>query len=372
MANGRKIIWGAGLAALVLIFPVLAAAEIYGYVEGRYLRVTGAGPAVPEYVTSERVRPTFVEPLKNAKGVTITATSVFFLTQYENADPQIQTTADYLVVDRLFADLEAGPARVRVGRQAVNWGSALIWNPTDPFPEVFLTDYWAERKGLNALRVYFPLPQNSRLTMVATTGDSNFTENRYAIKASVARWAADLSAIWIDDTIRDRLVWGLDVKGTAVIGYWIEAAAFRSKGPIGEPFEQAVIGMDYSFPVKSMLYLAAQYYYDGSGQDRPANYDWTALAAGQRTTLARHYASLTAMLSWNADLTFAVNYIYNLDDATALLTPYLTVVLRDFRVSAGANLLVGPEGGEFRPQKNQDPLNLIPDAVYYMWGRWYF
>ncbi len=361
----------AAFALTMLALPTPVAAEIYGYAEARYLRIEGAGPSLPEYVTSQRFRPTFSDELDSIPEINFTATPEFRLIQYEDLPPAIEETDDYLTVERLYMDADVGPARVRVGRQAINWGSAMVWNPTDLFQEVFLTDYWAERQGVNAARVYLPLPQDFRLTMAAATGESKFYENRYAAKASLRRWEADLSVVWSDDVVADRLVWGLDLKGTAVVGYWIEAATFAPKNERDDPFNQAVLGIDYSFPVRSTLYVAGQYYYDGSGEADPDDYDWIGLALGRRQTLGMHYANLLATLAWNSEISMAVNAIYNLDDSTMMASPYLTVSYENLRVSAGANLLAGPEGGEFRPHSSQDPMKIVAERAYYVWARYY-
>jgi hypothetical protein len=361
-----------GLVLLLLLLPLAARSELYGYLEARWLRADGAGEAVPGYVTAERIRPTLVEPVKSLKGVTVTATPQVLITQREGRQERYDDAGDYLTVERLYADVDAGPARLRIGRQAVNWGSALIWNPTDLFEEVFLTDYWAERKGLNAVRVYVPMREEFRLTAVAATGDTVWSHNRYGVKASLARWRADMSVVWMDDVANDRLVWGLDVKGTAILGYWVEAAAFAPKNPDVDPYQQAVLGVDYSFPVLGTLYVAGQYYYNGQGRAHADAYDWAALATGRQPNLAMHYASLIATLAATPDLSVAMTSIVNLDDSTWLMTPYLIYTWRDFRVTAGANIFAGPEGGEYRPHNRQSPGNFIPRAVYYAWGRWYF
>jgi hypothetical protein len=334
--------------------------------------VEGAGSAVPEYLTMERVRPTFVEETDSVEGLSLTVTPEFHLYQWEDDPPAIEETDDYLSIERFYADVEAGPARVRVGRQAVNWGSAYIWNPTDVFQEVYLTDYWAEREGVNAVRVYVPMADEFRFTAVAATGDTVFHHNRYAVKASYNHWGADGSLIWMDDVARDRLVWGVDVKGTAVLGYWVEAAAFAPKNGKDDPYQQAVVGLDYSFPVLGTLYLAGQYYYDGSGEADPEDYDRLGAALGQRSTLGMHYANLLVILNLNSDLAVTVNQVANLDDSTWLLTPYVTLSQGNFRLTAGANLYGGPEGGEFKPRRGQEIIDLTPDLAYYFWGRWYF
>ncbi len=372
---------------LFCLFSSVAHAEIYGYIEARLIRIEGLGPEMPlalpeevkemapvpfpEYITYERFRPTLVEEIGEDGKISLTVTPEIHFIQYDGQNSDLMETDDYLNVERLYLDLDAGPARIRLGRQAINWGSALIWNPTDMFKEVYLTDYWAERKGINAVKVYVPLPEDFRLTVAASTGDTVFSDNRYAARASLARWGADMSVVWMDDAANDLLAWGVDVKGTAVIGYWVEAAMFAPKNRDYDPYYQAVAGVDYSFQVRDGLYIAAQYYYDQTGDSKREDYKWDEMQAGKRSTLATHYANLMATLSWNSEISGTINAIYNLDDQTAMASPYLTVTLGKFRVTAGANIPIGPEGGEFMPHPDQDAIGLVPDLTYYAWVRYY-
>ncbi len=66
-----------------------------------------------------------------------------------NALFRIDGADDYLDVDRLYVDAYLGEVDVRFGRQAINWGSAQFFNPTDPFPEVLFAEPWRPRRGVN-------------------------------------------------------------------------------------------------------------------------------------------------------------------------------------------------------------------------------
>ncbi len=59
-------------------------------------------------------------------------------------------------LDRLFVTFEGGKWNVKLGRQRVNWGQTLVWNPNDIFNtySYFDIDY-PERPGCDALRVTF-------------------------------------------------------------------------------------------------------------------------------------------------------------------------------------------------------------------------
>ncbi len=61
-----------------------------------------------------------------------------------------------VIADRLWAQWARGRWQVRVGRQRVNWGKALTWNPNDWFNAWNFLDFdYEERPGADALRVQY-------------------------------------------------------------------------------------------------------------------------------------------------------------------------------------------------------------------------
>jgi hypothetical protein len=61
-------------------------------------------------------------------------------------------------IDRLWVDFNFGKFQARVGRQRINWGQALVWNPNDIFNAYSFFDFdYIERPGSDALRLqYYP------------------------------------------------------------------------------------------------------------------------------------------------------------------------------------------------------------------------
>ncbi|MBK8969756.1 MAG: hypothetical protein IPM36_24480 [Lewinellaceae bacterium] len=61
-----------------------------------------------------------------------------------------------VIADRLWAQWARGRWQVRVGRQRVNWGKTLTWNPNDWFNAWNFLDFdYEERPGSDALRVQY-------------------------------------------------------------------------------------------------------------------------------------------------------------------------------------------------------------------------
>jgi hypothetical protein len=61
-------------------------------------------------------------------------------------------------IDRLWVDFNYGKLQVRAGRQRINWGQTLVWNPNDIFNAYSFFDFdYIERPGSDAIRVqYYP------------------------------------------------------------------------------------------------------------------------------------------------------------------------------------------------------------------------
>ena len=61
-------------------------------------------------------------------------------------------------IDRYWLDLNYGKFQARIGRQRINWGQTLVWNPNDIFNAYSFFDFdYVERPGSDAIRLqYYP------------------------------------------------------------------------------------------------------------------------------------------------------------------------------------------------------------------------
>ena len=75
-------------------------------------------------------------------------------------------------IDRLWFDANYGKFQARIGRQRINWGQTLVWNPNDIFNAYSYFDFdYIERPGSDAVRLQY-YPGSSSAIEIAVKADS--------------------------------------------------------------------------------------------------------------------------------------------------------------------------------------------------------
>jgi len=172
-------------------------------------------------------------------------------------------------VDRLNVSIYLPFADVTVGRQAISFGKAYLWNPLDVFrpfdPTSFDRDY---KIGVDALRVDMPFGETGTVTMVGalSLGDGNEDHGVWFGSAALARvgWMA---ATW-DWVVQGGKVYGGFQVGGAASGD-IKNLSVRLEGMHFEPLaddefdrhQSLVLGVGRAF--QNTLNIQLEYFYNG-------------------------------------------------------------------------------------------------------------
>ena len=319
----------------------------------------------------------------------------------ENRLLGVSDARDYLSVERLYLDAYLPWADVRMGRQAVNWGSAFLVNPTDPFPEVLLLEPWKPRAGVNAVRVTVPVLEDHEVTAVLGSDDA-FRNIRAALRGTILLGEADLSLVGAYRQEADGGLVGVNLRGTLEVGYWVEASAHFQEG--SDPYEEVAVGLDYSFDVLDALIVAAQYYRNGAGSSTSSPRASAALGAIEPPTCAagdvfpsttttdpfapfltgRDYGIANVRLALSPEWSISALWVQNVGDGTAFGVPVVTTYPADWlELSASAQLpvTVWGDGGELDPADEDlkvglgnggptvDFSGLAPAATVILWSR---
>lgn len=414
-------------------------AELAGYAEvrGMYMVNVEGTP----WTAIEKVRPTFsISPAPRVKAYaavegtlvegrdTADEVAKFLeagplgpdLEEYctHNETYQFEDVRDYLTVERLYVDFTGEKVDFRVGRQPVNWGSALVFHPTDLYNEVVASEPWRERKGVNAVRANIePTAWLQTVALVALDDDLSAFEKTEdgalpeaqdlpfsgAVKVTAKKWETDWSAVG-SYKMDGHWFAGGDLRGTLGVGWWVEGGYHGDLRAIDPEGAEVVAGVDYSIPVLDRVYFAAEYRYDGTGVADPGDYDY-GLRAGavdvpytcetaetvntdpskepsRRTTLGQHYVDGTVNIAFLDDWTVSTVAIVNVADGTGLVVPDVALAIGErWKVHVGAQIPFGAEGEFAPPDENFDvtfganTTNLagfVPDATVNTWVRYSF
>jgi len=406
----------------VLLIPALHA-ESSGFLETRVHGYLGVDSAPVTVV--ERFRPEMTHALSDR--LVVSTTVELTLSQGRSTDQELEdaltdsglldlqgcaftedtnpalgisTLSDYASVERLSVDAYLPFADLRLGRQAINWGSAFLVNPTDPFPEVLLTDPWADRSGVNAFRATVPLGEAHQVQAVMGTDDA-FQDPRIAARATFNVWNTDFSVVGATEPEAESSLAGLDLRGTLGVGWWVEGVIHVDPNA-DAPYEEVAAGIDYSFPVLDALVFQVQYYRNGHGSP---TFDPAALAAtmdgavdglvcdGVATPtfspdpftpvfFGRDYVMGSAALSVNPEIGASALFIQNLGDGSAMAVPVITATPRgwlEIALAAQIPLSTWGDGGELHPSDEAlvydtglgslDFSGLFPKATFIAWSR---
>lgn len=427
--------------AIVLLFTtllpapaVVSAQELAGFAElrGQF----NAGVDGQQFQVVERLRPTFTKAFSDR--LALTASIDVFLAQGRNLQDEFQRTisessfgptlaangyvwpedanetldvsraTDYLQVDRFYLDAYLKQVDLRLGRQPLNWGSALVVNPTDPFPQVLATQPWLPRAGVNAVRATVPFGERNQIQAVVGANDA-FTAARVAARATVNVGLADLSLVGAYRQESETGIVGLDIRGTFGVGYWLEGAVHLRPAAAGDPYEEIAVGADYSFPVFEKLVVGAQYYRNGAGSQQAGSGTSSTIFSGiEGPTCSgcpplfpnagagadpfapgfrgRDYGMLSVNLSATPEVACTALWIQNLGDGSAMLVPAATWAPTgriEISLAAQIPFSLWGQGGEFHPSAKDlelsianggtpatvDLSGLVPSAVITLWTR---
>jgi len=99
-------------------------------------------------------------------------------------------------IDRLWLNWEKKKWAIRIGRQRVNWGLNLAFNPNDLFNTYNFLDFdYEERPGTDALKITFNKTYSTSFELVASPDFKDATESIVALKYGFNKWQYDFQVI---------------------------------------------------------------------------------------------------------------------------------------------------------------------------------
>jgi hypothetical protein len=256
----------------------------------------------------------------------------------------------YSNIDRLNIQFNKNNLDVKIGRQRINWGINLVWNPNDIFNTFNFYDFdYVERPGCDAIRIQY-------YTGVTSSVEFAFKiDNKEKITTAAMyrfnKWNYDfqlLGGLYKDDIVAG-LGWSGYIKNAGFTG---EGSYFIDRRNIADTTGIFVGSMGINYTFRNSIYLHGSYLYTSNGTTGPAGVGSEFFILQDKTpktfTLAKH--SIFGQISYPITplIRGDISSIFNPNDKSIFLGPNLDFSLSDnISLLLMSQIFLGDPGTEF-------------------------
>ncbi|NQU84853.1 MAG: hypothetical protein HQ541_03755 [Mariniphaga sp.] len=255
----------------------------------------------------------------------------------------------HTIIDRAWIDYTNGKWQFRVGRQRINWGINMVWNPNDIFNSFSYFDFdYEERPGTDAVKIQYYTGVTSSAELVYKIGED---ANHMALAGMYrfSKWNYDFQFLggWVGSDYVIGGGWSGDIKGGGFRG---EVSYFtpREEESGSQKALVASVSGDYTF--KNSIYLHTGVLFNSHGTTRNAggrsffdqNLSAKMLSFAQYSLFGQISFPFTPLFSGN------LSGMLNPSDGSFYFGPALSYSLGDnLELMATGQLFMGNEGTEF-------------------------
>jgi len=185
------------------------------------------------------------------------------------------------MIDRAFVQWNKNDWEIRFGRQRINWGTNLVWNPNDLFNAYSFFDFdYEERPGSDALRIQRYIGVASSFEVAVKMADD--TEDLVAAgmwKINKGGYDVQFLGGYANEDIALGLGWAGNIKTSGFKG---EMTYFHPTESSDSKTYLLALTWDYSF--KNSLYVLWSGIYNSSGSNEPSQFETVSFTSNQRLT----------------------------------------------------------------------------------------
>lgn len=252
------------------------------------------------------------------------------------------------MIDRAYLDYSSGKWQLTVGRQRVNWGVNLVWNPNDIFNTFSYFDFdYEERPGTDAIRVQYYTGVTSSAELVYKP-ESNRAGSTIAGMYRFSKWDYDFQFLGGQAGYDWVLGGGFsgDIRGAGFRG---ELTHFVPRKSVSERATVASVSADYTF--SSGWYVHSSVLYNSAGKTGKAggmNVLFNPDLSAKQLSFARY--SLFGQISKPITPLFtgSISGIVNPSDHSFYVGPSLSYsLLSNLELMLSGQLFFGEQGTEF-------------------------
>lgn len=223
-------------------------------------------------------------------------------------------------LDRLYFKFYLPKCDLTIGRQAISWGSAYFWRPTDLFFAFTAGEIDKDEKyGIDAVNLYLPFGPIASFNLIFAPHNT-FAKTSIGTRFLTHFCSTDLAFIYCK--MQEKRIYGFDFSG-AIKKMGVYGEYTFTDNTQGTNFSQTVIGTNYIF--QNTFGILAEYYCNGLGQTNKANYtqSLTNLVNGDTYQLGKHYMGIAFNYDLNPLNIIYFRNIFNLNDKSSLHNMYL-------------------------------------------------
>jgi hypothetical protein len=252
--------------------------------------------------------------------------------------------------DRAYLDWVSGKWQIRMGRQRINWGVNLVWNPNDIFNTFSYFDFdYEERPGTDAARIQYYTGATSSAELVYKIG-RNANEMALAGLYHFSQWNYDFQFLggWAGPDFVAGAGWSGDIRGAGFRGEITQFVPRQSQSG-SKTATVASVSADYTFP--GSLYVHSSVLYNSIGaKGKAGGFDPFFNTNLSAKYLSYAQFSLFGQVSYPLTPLFSANIsgIANPGDGSWFFGPAITYSLQNnLELMCTGQLFFGDEGTEF-------------------------
>ncbi|NOX84469.1 MAG: hypothetical protein GXO86_00660 [Chlorobi bacterium] len=175
----------------------------------------------------------------------------------------------YSTFDRLYLKWTLNKFELTVGRQRINWGENLIWNPNDIFNAYNYFDFsYVERQGVDAVLMQFYTGDFSSLQLGVKVAKNRLTDNETQITAAAMyrfnKWNYDFQFFGgvMNKDVTAGLGWAGNIGGAGFTG---EISWFRDRKNFKDTTDVFVGSIDVNYTFGNQIFLMGSVLYNSAG-----------------------------------------------------------------------------------------------------------
>ncbi len=254
------------------------------------------------------------------------------------------------MIDRAYLDYTAGKWQFRVGRQRINWGVNLVWNPNDVFNSFSYFDFdYEERPGSDAVRVQYYTGTTSSGELVYKAGnDADQTAVAGLYRFSCRGYDFQFIGGWVGPDLIAGGGWAGDIRGAGFRG---EITRFMPRKGVANPVPATVASVSGDYTFRNGWYIHGSVLYSSNGTTGKAggmnllfNPDMSAkqLSFARYSLFGQVSKPITPLLSGS------FSGIVNPSDGSFYAGPSLVYSLQNnLELMLAGQLFFGSSGAEF-------------------------